>query len=104
MVYSHARFTQLMDLDNEEGKLRGKTIKDYLEAQHVGVSFPREVIKTAFHYGLIENGEIWMDMLEKRNLFAHTYDELHFQRVLEKIKNEYFQAITQIYEDLGEKL
>src|SRR5690625_1248859 len=59
-------------------ELAWKTLKDYLESQEVDAGYPREVIKSAFHYGLINDGEVWMDMLEKRNLLAHTYDETRF--------------------------
>jgi len=82
-------------------ELAWKTLKDYLESQEVMVSFPREVIKSAFHYGLIQDGEVWMDMLEKRDLMAHTYDEKRFQLAVTKIKEEYFGAITQVFNELG---
>ncbi|NLV77107.1 MAG: hypothetical protein GX023_09045 [Tissierellia bacterium] len=36
------------------------------------VKFPREIIKSAFHYEIIQDVEVWMDMLENRNLLAHT--------------------------------
>jgi len=85
-------------------ELAWKTLKDYLESQEVTASFPREVIKAAFHYGLIEDGEIWMDMLENRNLLSHTYDEERFCLAVMKVKNEYYQAISQVYHDLGEKI
>lgn len=85
-------------------ELAWKTLKDYLEAQEVKVSFPREVIKSAFHYGLIEDGDTWMDMLEKRNLMAHTYDEERFKLAIEKIKDSYYEAISQVYNELGAKL
>jgi len=84
-------------------ELAWKTLKDYLESQGIPVSFPREVIKSAFHYGLIKDGDVWMDMLEKRNLMAHTYDEARFHFALKKIKEEYYDAISQIYLDLGAK-
>lgn len=42
-----------------------------------------------------------MDMLEKRNLMAHTYDESRFQLAVTKIKEEYSSAITQLHSDLG---
>lgn len=38
-------------------ELGWKTLKDYLEAEGVEASFPREVIKTAFQYNIIEDGE-----------------------------------------------
>jgi nucleotidyltransferase substrate binding protein (TIGR01987 family) len=85
-------------------ELGWKTIKDFLESQEVDASFPREVIKAAFHFGIIADGEVWMDMLEKRNLMAHTYDEQRLQLALTKVKDEYFDALTQVHRDLGAKL
>lgn len=85
-------------------ELAWKTLKDYLESQEVEAKFPREVIKQAFHYELIQDGELWMDMLEKRNLLAHTYDEERFNFAVKKIKEEYYGAISQIHSLLGKKI
>ncbi len=84
-------------------ELAWKTLKDFLESQGVEASFPREVIKSAFHYELIIDGEIWMEMLEQRNLIAHTYDEEQFNRAIELIRDRFFAAITQVFHTLGEK-
>lgn len=84
-------------------ELAWKTLKDYLESQEVPASFPREVIKAAFHYGLIEDGDVWMDMLEKRNLMAHTYNEERFKLAVTKIKDSYYEAISQVHRNLGER-
>lgn len=81
-------------------ELSWKTIKDYLESQEVIASFPKEVIKAAFHYEIIEDGEVWMEMLQSRNLMAHTYDEKRFNIAINKIKDEYFVAIKQLIEFL----
>lgn len=83
-------------------ELAWKTLKDYLESQQVIVGFPREVIKAAFHYGLIQDGEIWMELLEQQNLMSHTYDEEQFNVAVLKVKEEYFAAISQVYNELGE--
>jgi len=85
-------------------ELAWKTLKDYLEYQQVAVSFPREVIKAGFHHGLIQDGEIWMNMLEKRNLLAHTYDEERVHTAIAMIKDGYYEAISQLYRDLGAKI
>lgn len=85
-------------------ELAWKTLKDYMEAQDVESKFPRETIKRAFQYELIQNGEAWMDMLEKRNLIAHTYDEERFNFAIKKIKEEYYDEITQVHSLLGGKL
>jgi nucleotidyltransferase substrate binding protein (TIGR01987 family) len=84
-------------------ELAWKTLKDYLEEQQVNAKFPREVIKQSFHYEIIQDGEIWMDMLEKRNLMAHTYEETIFRDSVQKIANEYFKAISQLYNFLQNK-
>ena len=84
-------------------ELAWKTIKDYLEAQEVDAKFPRQAIKQAFLYEIIEDGETWMDMLEQRNLMAHTYEESIFKKAVEKITNDYFPAITQVWIYFQEK-
>ncbi len=85
-------------------ELAWKTIKDYLESKEVIAKFPRDVIKAAFHYEVILDGELWMDMLEKRNLLAHTYDENHFNFALKKITEEYYDAISQVHNYLQGEL
>jgi nucleotidyltransferase substrate binding protein (TIGR01987 family) len=85
-------------------ELAWKTLKDYLESQEVEAKFPREVIKASFHYGLIEKGEVWMDMLEKRNVLAHTYDEERFKFAIKMIKEKYFQVISELHKLMGEKI
>ena len=51
-------------------ELAWKTLKDYLEAQGIQASFPREVIKSAFQHSILDRGEVWLEMLEKRNLLV----------------------------------
>jgi len=84
-------------------ELAWKTLKDYLASQNIPVLYPREVIKAAFHHELIRDGELWMDMLEQRNVIAHTYDEVRFQKALVKIKDEYASALAEVYTELGAK-
>ena len=79
-------------------ELAWKTLKDYLESQDVEAKFPREVIKKGFQYEIVENGEVWMEMLEKRNLMAHTYDEQVFNEAVSQISNTYFAEVERIFE------
>lgn len=80
-----------------------KTMKDYLVYNGVQVSLPRDVIKQAFHHGLIQNGQIWIDMLEDRNLMAHVYQEQAALEAGKSIREGYVPAIEQIYNDLLKK-
>jgi nucleotidyltransferase substrate binding protein (TIGR01987 family) len=61
-------------------------MKSFLE--YVGITeirSPRGAIREAFAYGLIENGEAWIDMLIDRNKTSHIYDEEETKLVYEKI-------------------
>ena len=102
---AHERLDQLDDLAKEGYiqrfeytlELAWKTLKDYLEDQGFMVKFPRDVIKQAFQVELIDDGEIWMKMLKKRNLLAYTYNESLFYEALEDIKHEYYPEIEKLY-------
>ena len=63
-------------------ELAWKVMKDFLSAEGYEVKSPRESIKTAFEYGLIQNGTLWLEALEKRNLASHTYDD----KILDKLE------------------
>ncbi len=77
-------------------ELSWKTLKDYLESQGVICQFPREVIKQAFQNQIISEGEIWLDMLGKRNLLAHTYDEVIALEAYNLIKLHFSPQIEEL--------
>lgn len=81
-------------------ELSWKTLKDYLESKEVIAKFPKDVIKQSFQADLIDNGEIWMNMLEKRNILTHTYDEKIFITAINAINNLYFDQIKKLYQYL----
>ncbi len=78
-------------------ELAWKTLKNFLEAQGtVNLYGSRDTTRTAFRNGLIENGEIWMDMVEKRNLTSHTYDEETAAQVVTTVRNAYFAEFEKL--------
>ena len=84
-------------------ELGWKVIKDYLKANGVSPSLPREVIKEGFAYGIIENGQVWINMMEDRNLMAHSYDEKKAALAINHIVTDYIKNIQQVYDYLYEK-
>lgn len=84
-------------------ELAWKTVKDYLEENQVAVKFPRDTIKEAFKYELLD-GDAWIDMLEKRNLISHTYDEKNTEMAYRLIVGIYFKAIGEVYQKLKREL
>jgi len=53
----------------------------------------RDAIRQAISINLISDGETWMEMLEARNITAHTYDEKTADDILEKIVTKYFPVL-----------
>ena len=51
-----------------------KTLKDKLTFEGYDANSPREVIKKAFEMSLLTDVDQWLEALESRNLFSHTYD------------------------------
>jgi len=84
-------------------ELAWKTLKDYLESKGVIVSFPRDVIKEAFAAQVVEDGEVWLEMLSSRNQMAHIYEEVVFKQVVNNIKNKYYPAIVQLVTYLNDQ-
>ncbi len=82
-------------------ELAWKTLKDYLAANGVDAQFPRDVVKQAFHYDLIINGALWLEMLEKRSLMADTYDEANAQAAMLLIRTKFAPSLTELHTHLN---
>jgi nucleotidyltransferase substrate binding protein (TIGR01987 family) len=81
-------------------ELAWKTLKDYLEENGVVVNpvTPRNVIKEAFAAKLLEDAQVWIDMMLHRNLLSHTYDNTVFEAVLRTVVERYFPAFDRLHE------
>lgn len=79
-------------------ELAWKTMKDYLEYQGISekIGSPREVIKESFSVGIIESGDIWIEMMLSRNSLSHLYDEDTSREIYEQIKKLYFKEIKKL--------
>lgn len=84
-------------------ELAWKTLKDYLQDQGFGVLSPRETIKQAFQSSYIQNGHVWIEMLEKRNELTHTYNEEQAKEATHLICHTYFPEVRQVYLFLKEQ-
>ena len=85
-------------------ELAWKTVKDFLEEKDVDVRFPRDTIKEGFMFKIIKNGDVWMDMLQKRNLMSHTYNEKNAELAYNLIVTEYFEELFDVYKTLKKEL
>jgi nucleotidyltransferase substrate binding protein (TIGR01987 family) len=86
-------------------ELAWKTLKDYLEANGVVISpvTPRQVIKEAFSAKVISDGQVWINMIDNRNLLSHTYDFAVFEQAVQAIAAHYLPAMQRLHEFLAKK-
>jgi len=85
-------------------ELSWKTMKDYLRYNGIDVKLPREVIKQAFANHIMIDGQIWIDMIEDRNLMSHTYDEARAREAVNHICQRYMMAFEQFHQSLSTRL
>lgn len=78
-------------------ELAWKTLKNFLEARGMlNLYGSRDTTRAAFRNGLVENGETWMDMVQKRNLTSHPYDEQTAAQVVRAICTAYFAEFEKL--------
>ena|SRR5690606_10203757 len=99
-----AKKRQLTDLEQQgliqafdfTHELAWNIIKDYFYFQgQKQINGPRDAIRAAFNTGLIEDGQVWMNMIKSRNETSHTYNE--------ETANEIAAEIIDLYHPLFKK-
>lgn len=67
-------------------ELAWNLMKDFFEYQgNSSIAGSRDAQREAFNRGLINDGEIWMEMIKSRNQTAHTYNEPVALNIVSKI-------------------
>ena len=80
-----------------------KALKRYLEFLGIEAKAPRTVFKEAFSQEIIHEEDVWLDMIEQRNLTSHIYDEFQIKDLLNK-KENYKNAFIQLKEKIESDL
>lgn len=67
-------------------ELAWKTIKAFLEEEHnITCVSPKNCLREAYKVGIVDYDEIWIDMVEKRNLTAHIYKEIVADKIYKEL-------------------
>ena len=81
-------------------ELAWKTVKDYLEQG--GVVFaqvpPRQVLQDAFTAKLLDDGQVWIAMLDYRNHLSPTYSFAEFIKAVDALVSRYLPAMEALHE------
>lgn len=70
-------------------ELMWKTLKRALEVEGMICQTAREALKTGFQIGWINPEELWLQMLDDRNMTSHTYDQPTAQQIYNNIQSYY---------------
>ena len=84
-------------------ELAWKTLKDYLlyEGREVLPAAPKPVVKEAFAAGVLDDGQVWVDMLDHRNALSQRYDEEAVAGALAAMAERYLPALEVLCGWLG---
>lgn len=76
-----------------------KALKRVLDYLGLDARAPRPVFKEAYAQGLLAEEQVWLDMIEMRNLSSHVYDEHEISRILEQL-DRYLSAFEALLDRL----
>jgi len=82
-------------------ELMWKTLKNFLEDIHgIRVVSPRQVFKEAYRLSLIEQEDLFLEMIHSRNLLSHTYNEELANDIYKKCPS-YLSAMQEIFKGVS---
>ena len=86
-------------------ELSWKLMKMFLEYTGITeIKSPRATIREAFAYGLIEDGDQWIDMMVDRIKTSNLYTESEAELIYERIKSRYSQLLSNLHDRLEEEI
>lgn len=85
-------------------ELAWKVMRDYLEGEGFeNIHSPKAAIKKAFETGLLEDGHVWIELLEDRNITTHAYDEATAEIIENFIRQKYYPLFKQLNDTFSQK-
>lgn len=77
------------------------TLKDFLESMGVQPLYgSKDTTREAFRRGLLDDGDVWMDMIKSRNLTSHTYNQDIAKEIAAAIRDRYHSAFQGLLKKL----
>lgn len=86
-------------------ELAWNVLKDFLKFEGIqGIVGSRGTVREAFKRELIDDGELWMDMIEKRNLSSHTYNKELAEELVNAIIDGYYSAFLALQQEMQSRV
>ena len=70
----------------------------------VATGSPREILQLAYKFGFINDSEIWLLMLKKRNTSVHIHNEDEVDEMMVLIRDSFIPAFAALKDTLAKKL
>lgn len=99
-VYRDSIIKKYETLEDLTWKLLSKIFK----ASGLEINNPRGCYKQAFKEGLIDDIDVWNDILLSRNSTSHIYDEKDYEEIKNKIINQYIDAIERLLNNISNEM
>ncbi len=118
-INAHKKLTEFIETDNNSEKDRAaiihayeytfelwwKFLQRYLQDYETVTEYgPGATIRNAFQFGIIEEGQKYMDMLRDRNLISHTYKENTAIEIHQRIKEQHIQTLNNFIKEFNKKI
>ncbi|WP_291562528.1 MULTISPECIES: HI0074 family nucleotidyltransferase substrate-binding subunit [unclassified Clostridium] len=84
--------------------LTWKLLSKIFKASGLEINNPRGCYKQAFKEGLIDDIDVWNDILLSRNSTAHIYDEKDYEEIKNNIINQYIDAIEKLLNNISNEM
>ena len=84
-------------------ELAWKALQAVLQAQNyeeAETGSPRDILRLAYEHNFISDYEIWADMLRKRNVTRHVYNEEEIDELISLIESDYLYYLRDLYRSL----
>ena len=85
-------------------ELAWKLMKAVLEYEGIEANSPRSCIREGWKQGVISNAEAWLEMMEKRSLSSHTYDENAAREIYYEVKERYIDLLKSFDQTMNDRL
>ena len=103
--YGNVELTGLVGLFEVCFEQSWKAMKEILEANGFAegrTGSPKQILKTAYSAGMIEDEEMWLDALVSRNNVAHAYNKDIALEIVRNTKDRYYKLFETLVVNLKE--
>ena len=104
--YGNVELTGLVGLFEVCFEQSWKAMKEILEANGFAegrTGSPKQILKTAYSAGMIEDEDMWLDALVSRNNVAHAYNKDIALEIVRSTKDKYFKLFEALVVNLKEE-